>query len=46
MQFKTVANTVSLYCSKGSKLYRNSHAYLTETPSFAWYVAAALKPLP
>ena len=27
------------------KLDRNSHAHLTETPSFAWYVAAALKPL-
>ena len=25
------------------KLYRNSHTYLTETPLFAWYVAAALK---
>ena len=24
---------------------RNSHTHLTETPSFAWYVAAALKPL-
>ena len=24
----------------------NSHTHLTETPSFAWYVAAALKPLP
>ena len=28
------------------KLSRNSHNHLTETPSFAWYVAAALKPLP
>ena len=28
------------------KLNRNSHTHLTETPSFAWYVAAALKPLP
>ena len=28
------------------KLYRNSRTYLTETPLFAWYVAAALKPLP
>ena len=28
------------------KLYRYSHTYLTETPSFAWYVAAALKSLP
>ena len=27
------------------KLNRNSHTHLTETPSFAWYVAAALKPL-
>ena len=27
-------------------LNRNSHTHLTETPSFAWYVAAALKPLP
>ena len=25
---------------------RNSHTHLTETPSFAWYVAAALEPLP
>ena len=25
---------------------RSSHTHLTETPSFAWYVAAALKPLP
>ena len=28
------------------KLNRNSHTHLTETPSFAWYVAAALKSLP
>ena len=28
------------------KFNRNSHTHLTETPSFAWYVAAALKPLP
>ena len=28
------------------KLCRYSHTHLTETPSFAWYVAAALKPLP
>ena len=28
------------------ELNRNSHTHLTETPSFAWYVAAALKPLP
>ena len=27
------------------KINRNSHTHLTETPSFAWYVAAALKPL-
>ena len=27
------------------KRNRNSHTHLTETPSFAWYVAAALKPL-
>ena len=27
------------------KLNRNSHTHLTETPSFAWYVAAALKAL-
>ena len=27
------------------KLNRDSHTHLTETPSFAWYVAAALKPL-
>ena len=27
------------------KLNRNSHTHLTETPSFAWYVAAAFKPL-
>ena len=27
------------------KLNRNSHTHLTETPSFAWYVAAALKSL-
>ena len=49
MQFKVpVTSTVTLYSSKESnilKLYRYSHTYLTETPSFAWYVAAALKPL-
>ena len=28
------------------KLWRNSRTYLTETPLFAWYAAAALKPLP
>ena len=28
------------------KFYYNSHTYLTETPSFAWYLAAALKRLP
>ena len=28
------------------KLNRNSRTHLTETPSFSWYVAAALKPLP
>ena len=27
------------------KLNRNSHTHLTETPSFAWYVAAARKSL-
>ena len=27
------------------KFNRNSHTHLTETPSFAWYVAAALKAL-
>ena len=42
-----MGSTVTLYSPKGSKyikLYRNSHTHLTETPSFAWYLAAALKP--
>ena len=45
MQKVAKASTV-LNDTNTSKLYRNSHTYLTETPLFAWYVAAALKLLP
>ena len=42
------ASTVTLYVVQTRrnilKLNRNSHTHLTETPSFAWYVAAARKP--
>ena len=41
-----IASTITLYGSNGRnifKLNRNSHTCLTETPSHAWYVAAALK---
>ena len=42
MQFKVaIARTVQNNWST-LKIYRNSHTHLTETPSFAWYVAAAL----
>ena len=46
MQFIQRPCTVTLVSRNILKLNHNSHTHLTETPSFAWHVAAALKPLP